>query len=132
MPASVPNRSTILAALAAGATPGFSPAQVSPRLHAWKRATSRHTVIHDVAPAPDGGVWFTAQASGHLGWFEPASGRTELVALGGGSAPHGVIQGPDHAAWITDGGQNAIVRVSWPQRAVTLFRPPAGTPYANL
>jgi hypothetical protein len=44
-----------------------------------------------VAPAPDGGVWFTAQASGHLGWFDPKSGRTELIPLGTGSAPHGVI-----------------------------------------
>jgi hypothetical protein len=55
-----------------------------------------------------------AQASGHLGWFEPATGRTELVALGSGSSPHGVIQGPDRAAWLTDGGQNAIVRVAGP------------------
>ena len=28
-----------------------------------------------------------------------------------GSAPHGVIVGPDGAPWITDGGLNAIVRV---------------------
>ena len=28
-----------------------------------------------------------------------------------GSAPHGVITGPDGAAWVTDGGLNAIVRV---------------------
>nr|WP_240980398.1 lyase [Ramlibacter agri] len=101
-------------------------------LQSWKLATRSQTGIHDVAPAPDGGVWFTAQASGHLGWFDPASGRAELVALGSGSAPHGVIQGPDHAAWVTDGGQNAIARVTWPQRQVTLFRLPANTPYANL
>ena len=132
MPASLPNRRTVLAALAAAAAPGLAPAQPGPRLQSWKLATQRPTGIHDVAPASDGGVWFTAQASGHLGWFEPSSGRTELVALGTGSAPHGVIQGPDHAAWVTDGGQNAIARVSWPQRAVTLFRLPEGTPYANL
>jgi virginiamycin B lyase len=101
-------------------------------MQSWKLATSRRTGIHDVAPAPDGGVWFTAQASGHLGWFEPSTGRTELVALGSGAAPHGVIQGPDKAAWVTDGGQNAIARVSWPDRAVKLFPLPAGTPYANL
>src|SRR4051812_13114571 len=29
----------------------------------------------------------------------------------GFGATHGVIQGPDGAAWLTDGGQNAIVRV---------------------
>ena len=102
------------------------------RLQSWKLATSRRTGIHDLAPAPDGGVWFTAQASGHLGWFDPKTGRTELVALGAGSAPHGVIQGPDKAAWITDGGQNAIARVAWPDRAVQLFPLPKGSAYANL
>jgi len=102
------------------------------RLQSWPLHTPRPAGIHDVAPAPDGGVWFTAQRSGHLGWFDPRSGQVELVALGGGSAPHGVIQGPDHAAWITDGGQNAIVRVGWPDRAVRVFPLPDGTPYANL
>jgi virginiamycin B lyase len=77
-------------------------------------------------------VWFSAQRSGHLGWFDPKTGRTELVALGSGSSPHGVIQGPDRAAWLTDSGQNAIVRVGWPGREVRVFRLPEGTPYANL
>ena len=43
-----------------------------------------------------------------------------------------MIQGPDGAAWITDGGQNAIMRVSWPQREVQRFGLPAGSGYANL
>lgn len=102
------------------------------KMQSWKLATSRRTGIHDLAPASDGGVWFSAQASGHLGWFDPASGRTELISLGSGSSPHGVIQGPDKAAWLTDGGQNAIVRVGWPDRKITAFRLPQGTPYINL
>lgn len=101
-------------------------------MQSWPLATPRHAGIHDVAPAPDGGIWFTAQASGHLGWFEPATGRTDLIALGAGSAPHGVIQGPDHAAWINDGGRNAIVRVAWPQREIRAFALPAASGYANL
>lgn len=122
------------AALAAAALPWFVPgaqAQAG-RMQSWKLATPRRTGIHDVAPAPDGGVWFTAQASGHLGWFDPKTGRTDLVALGSGSSPHGVIEGPDKAAWITDSGQNAMVRVSWPERKVTVYPLPQGTPYANL
>lgn len=102
------------------------------RMQAWPLNAPQRTGIHDVAPAPDGGVWFSAQRSGHLGWFDPKTGRTELVALGRGSAPHGVVQGPDGAAWLTDGGQQAIVRVAWPQRDVRLYRLPEGTPYANL
>jgi virginiamycin B lyase len=119
-------------ALAAAANvPALARAQAG-RMQAWPLDAPRRTGIHDVAPAPDGGVWFTAQASGHLGWFDPKTGRTELVALGRGSSPHGVIEGPDKAAWITDGGQNAIARVSWPDRSVRLFPLPEGTPYANL
>ena len=127
------SRRPVVAALASSAFFAVLPgARAAANMQSWKLATSRRTGIHDVAPAPDGGVWFSAQASGHLGWFDPASGRTELVPLGSGSSPHGVIQGPDRAAWLTDSGQNAIVRVTWPQRAVTVFPLPAGTPYANL
>ncbi|GAB3650214.1 Vgb family protein [Ramlibacter alkalitolerans] len=127
-------RRPVLAVLAASCLPlpASLRSQGKPAMQSWKLATSVRTGIHDVAPAPDGGVWFSAQASGHLGWFEPATGRTELVPLSRGSSPHGVIQGPDKAAWLTDGGQNAIVRVSWPQRAITVFRLPADTGYANL
>ena len=39
---------------------------------------------HDVAPAADGGVWYTAQRAGALGHLDPASGRTRHIALGEG------------------------------------------------
>src|SRR5918992_1690408 len=87
---------------------------------------------HDVAPARDGGVWYTAQGSGQLGWLDPKTGRTEHIALGAGSAPHGVIVGPDGAPWITDGGLNAIVRVDPRTRRVRRYPLPASTGYANL
>jgi virginiamycin B lyase len=87
---------------------------------------------HDVAPAPDGTVWYTAQATGKLGRLDPATGKVTEVPLGDGSAPHGVIVGPDGAAWVTDGGLNAIVRVDPATSAVKTFPLPAGTSYANL
>jgi virginiamycin B lyase len=87
---------------------------------------------HDVAPARDGGVWYTAQGSGRLGWLDPKTGRTRHVALGNGSAPHGVIVGPDGAPWITDSGLNAIVRVDPKTRRVRRFPLPASSGYANL
>ena len=87
---------------------------------------------HDVAPAADGGVWYTAQRSGHLGYLVPATGETRQVPLGSGSRPHGVIVGPDAAPWITDGGLNAIVRVDPATSAVDIFPLPAGRPNANL
>src|SRR5215211_4040293 len=67
---------------------------------------------HDVAPAADGrSVWYTAQGSGQLGLLDPATGKSRLIPLGEGSAPHGVIVGPDGAPWVTDGGLNAIARI---------------------
>ena len=87
---------------------------------------------HDVAAAPDGTVWYTAQRTGKLGILDPKTGKTEEIPLGEGSAPHGVIVGPDGAAWITDGGQNAIVRLDPKTRAVKVWKLPEGTPYANL
>ena len=66
---------------------------------------------HDVAPALDGGVWYTAQGSGDLGWLDPATGKTRHTPMGAGSRSHGVIVGPDGAPWITDDGLNAIVRI---------------------
>jgi virginiamycin B lyase len=130
----LPNRRQTLATLGAltlAGTPLHAPAQAA-RVQSWPLNTPSRTGIHDVAPAPDGGVWLTAQRSGHLGWFDPKSGRTELVALGRGSSPHGVIQGPDKAAWNTDSGLNAIVRVGWPDREVRAFALPEGSGYANL
>jgi virginiamycin B lyase len=87
---------------------------------------------HDVAPAPDGTVWYTAQRQGALGRLDPSTGRVEQIPLGRGSAPHGVIVGPDGAAWVTDSGLNAIVRVDPTTRAVRTFPLPEGRPHVNL
>jgi virginiamycin B lyase len=87
---------------------------------------------HDVAPAPDGTVWYTAQASGELGRLDPITGETRHIPLGAGSSPHGVVVGPDGAPWITDSGLNAIVRVDPQTEAVQVFPLPAGSDYANL
>ena len=87
---------------------------------------------HDVAPAPDGKIWYTAQRQGALGILDPETGKTEHIPLGGESAPHGVIAGPDRAAWITDSGLNAIVRVDPATKAVRHFPLPQDFADANL
>lgn len=130
-----PTRRMALGALGAALllpSSGRAQAPAATRLQSWPLNTPHPTGIHDLAPAPDGGVWFSAQRSGRLGWFDPCTGKTELISLGSGSSPHGVIAGPDGAVWLTDGGQNAIARVSWPAREVKLFPLPADTPNANL
>ncbi len=87
---------------------------------------------HDVAPAPDGTVWYTAQAAGDLGRLDPATGETRHIPLGDASAPHGVIVGRDGAPWITDSGLNAIVRVDPRTEEVRRFPLPATASDANL
>lgn len=87
---------------------------------------------HDVAPAPDGSVWYTGQGAGVLGRLDPKTGDIKRVPLGEGSAPHGVIVGPDGAAWVTDGGLNAIVRVDADLRAVKTWPLPKERAGANL
>lgn len=66
---------------------------------------------HDVAPAPDGTVWYTGQGNGTLGRLDPSTTEVVEISLGRGSRPHGVIVGPDGAPWITDGGRNEVQRV---------------------
>ena len=78
------------------------------------------------------GPAFARQIRDALAKNENLAGKTEQISLGKDSSPHGVIVGPDGAAWITDGGQNAIVRVDPKTKAVKLFPLPPGTPYANL
>jgi streptogramin lyase len=80
------------------ATPS-SDASVNLRVREFDVVAGSHP--HDVAPAPDGGVWYTGQHDGTLGYLDPATGDVRTIPLGAGSAPHGVITGPDGNAWIT-------------------------------
>lgn len=95
---------------------------------------SRGAHPHDVAAAPGATspVYYTAQMTGKLGILDPKTGKFEEIALGPRSAPHGVVVGPDGAPWITDGGQNAIVRVDPKTRAVKVWPLPADASSANL
>jgi virginiamycin B lyase len=87
---------------------------------------------HDVAPAPDGTVWYTGQHAGVLGRLDPKTGEVERIPLEQGSRPHGVIVGPDGAAWVTDSGLNAIVRVDPATKEVKTWPLPKDRANANL
>src|SRR5436190_24053057 len=87
---------------------------------------------HDVAPAADGSVWISCQQEGLAGRFDPASGKLERISLGAGAAPHGVIIGSDGAAWLTEGGNDAIARVDLKTKEVKLFPLPKEFKNANL
>jgi len=64
---------------------------------------------HDVYPAPDGAVWFTAQSAGKLGQLDPRTGRSDLIPLGPDAAPHGDYGGVPY-------GANAVERASQVKR----------------
>ena len=121
-------RARVTAAVALGLL--ATTAAAEPKTHVFPVPEGAHP--HDVAPAPDGTVWYTAQNQGALGILDPRTGAVRQVPLGEGSAPHGVIAGPDGAAWITDGGLNAIVRYDPATGAVKRWPLPANAADANL
>lgn len=108
----------------------FAQTDTNPLIKEFQVPSGSHP--HDVAPAKNGSIWYTAQRLGALGILDPISGRTHHIDLGEGSAPHGVIVGPDEAPWITDGGLNAIVRVDPITSNVTVYSLPENTGNANL
>lgn len=115
----------VLATASAGAG-----AQMQVQEYPLPQGITAHDVWAD--PAPDGPVWFSGQRSGHAGILDPKTGKVDLVPLGSGSSPHGVVLDRDGSAWFTDGGQNAIVRVDAKTREVRKWPLPADTGYANL
>jgi virginiamycin B lyase len=81
----------------------------------------------------DGGVWYTAQGSGDLGWLDPGTGETRHVPLGPGSRPHGVVVDGEGTPWVTDSGRlDAIVAVDPDTDDVKLYRLPNDVGPANL
>jgi virginiamycin B lyase len=123
--------SVLAACVLAGATSlAGTQGAASVRIQSYAVPAGAHP--HDVAPAPDGSVWYTAQPLGALGRLDPATHKTTHISLGRGAAPHGVIVGPDGAAWGTDGGQNAIVRVDPATHAGKRFPLPPEHPSVNL
>jgi len=117
-----------LAALLAASSGAL--AQVSVQEFALPPRITAHDVWAD--PAPGGPVWFSGQSSGNAGRLDAKTGKVELIPLGDGSAPHGVILDRDGSAWFTDGGQNAIVRVDAKTREVKKWPLPRDSGYANL
>ena len=115
-------------AASAAPAPAATPDLAAVKLVEFPVGRGQHP--HDVAPAVDGGVWYTAQSTGELGYLDPRTGATRMVRLGSGSSPHGVIVGPDGAPWVTDSGLNAMVRVDPASSEVRVFKLPG--PNVNL
>jgi len=122
----------LAAACTAGKEAGGGPAAEAAGVRVTEFPVGSGDGPHDVAPARDGGVWFTAQAAGYLGHLDPRSGTVTRVPLGDGARPHGVVTAADGTAWVTDGGRNAIVRVDARTRQVRSFPLPPERAGADL
>ena len=135
-----------LAALALGLGPSLAAPQQQPRLN-YGPSVSRTSPVpapaaigsdakrykvtlfptvtgigtRDVAPDPDGSVWFNAQWSGALGHLNPSTGELKLYPLGPGSHPHGVVMGPEGDLWICD-ESNTIRRFNRTTKAITNYQ----------
>lgn len=92
--------------------------------HVYHFPTRKGLGTRDVAPAPDGSVWFNGQFAGVVGHLNPKTGAMKLIPLGKGSSPHGIIFGPDGLLWVTDGGLNAIVSIDPRTEKVSVYRLP--------
>ena len=98
-----------------------------------RSSTCRPARIRTTSPRPEtaaSGTPRRAPARSAISIRTP--GETKHIALGEGSAPHGVIVGPDGAPWITDSGLNAIVRVDPETEKVDVYPLPDDAPDANL
>ena len=120
----------IMRGVGASQTPGAgTPPETCLHIETFPVVAGEHP--HDVAPAAfDQRIWYTAQHVGALGLLDPETGGIETIPLGSGSAPHGVIVGPDGAAWVTDGGLNSIVKVESETFALAQYPVPGAN--ANL
>ena len=68
--------STTLSATAI-VSPSTSAAELEPEFEVEAFPVPAGSRPHDVAPAADGGVWYTAQARGALGWLDPVTGKIQ-------------------------------------------------------
>jgi virginiamycin B lyase len=109
--------------------PLLPPPPPDPRYQEWSVATPGQGQVHphDIWPAGDGTVWYTAQFKGTLGRLNVATGGFREIPLGygAGSGPHGIVAGPDGDAWVTVMNANAIVRVDSGTEGVTPYSIPS-------
>lgn len=82
------------------------------------------TYVQSIAQGPNGKLWFTAQRPGALGELDPKTGAVRLIPIGDKATPIIVAVGKDGNPYMTDMGQNAIVRVDAKTNEVKRFPVP--------
>jgi virginiamycin B lyase len=123
--AAVLDRGRLLVRLRPHGWSAFLGSRQPARFREWNVTAASQVHPHDIWPAGDGTVWYTAQFRGAAGRLDTATGAYHEIRLGSGSSPHGVVADAAGNAWITDQGLDAIVRVDRLTEAVTVYRVPA-------
>jgi virginiamycin B lyase len=99
--------------------PGRSHLTTSGSLTEW--AGSVGSEYTDIAPGPDGNLWFTDYRGNKIGRISPAGiFLRPSFKLPHGGLPLGIAPGPDGNMWFTEYGGNRIGRIT-PEGVITEF-----------
>jgi virginiamycin B lyase len=83
---------------------------------------------HDPALAPDGSLWYTAQAVNKLGRLDPRTGQFKEYPLKTpNSGPHGLVADKDGNIWFTAISGGYIGKLNPNTGEITEYRPSNGT-----
>src|SRR5215213_9202274 len=117
-----------------------SPLSAKPVLQEFSVPTGSRP--HDVAPAPDGTIWYTSQATGELGtldqngvlWFtgqsgiygrlDPKDGHMEIFKAPRGPGPYGISTTLDGTIYYASLAGSYIARLDLQTGAATVLEPP--------
>src|SRR4051812_23170644 len=80
----------------------------------------------DIAPGPDGNVWFTENYGNNIGRITPAGVITEFAVPTATGQPSGIAPGSDGNVWFSEALGNKIGRIT-PTGTITEF----DLPHAN-
>jgi virginiamycin B lyase len=113
---------------------------VDATIREWK--VTPGTRPHDPAVAPDGGIWYTGQASSRLGRLDPRTGeiknyplQPDNTKLAYGVGPHGLVADKDGYIWYTGQLDGHIGKLDPKTGAVRKYKipdPAAGGPHTPI
>jgi virginiamycin B lyase len=96
----------VVLALSAGAAMG---AEMEFSIREYRVPAGSHP--HDIAPAPDGSVWYTAQHTGELGRLDPRTGRMDVFDAPGGRGPYGIASTPEGGIYYVSLAGSYMARI---------------------
>ncbi len=98
-----------------------APVELNGTMHTWDVPVVG-ALPHDPAVDPEGNVWFTLQASGHLARFNPNTHEWKLFKVPTpNSGPHGLVSDASGNIWFTENYVGKIGRLNAASGTFTEF-----------